>query len=306
MTLTDQVQLHACPVCSSTRIAPWRVRVVSNASWKIDRCVECGFAFVNPRPGLDFLMKYYSEHGKTGLVNRLGRQLTLKEIIDREESFPNSTIDARRIISTIKKLRPMHERPKFLDVGCGYGFFSRQALEAGFDVTAIEIADSDRMLSQEMLGLLPLSVPFEEFQYTPSTFDCVLMSQTLEHALDINLWVQTARDCLVDGGVLAIAVPNFGSVFRLALQENDPFITPPEHLNYFSIKSLSRLLENHGFRVDARQYISRIPSTAFESRMPKSLTFVLPAINIASKLSLRIIDALRLGMIINVYGVKAR
>ncbi len=132
----------------------------------------------------------------------------------------------------------------------------------------------------------------------------VFMSQILEHALDVNLWIKKSRDFLVDDGILAIALPNYGSIFRMIMQENEPYIYPPAHLNFFNPDSLSRLLENHGFKVEAIQWISRIPKRTFEKRLPRLGKPLVPVINVASSASLKIIDALRLGMMINVYGRK--
>ena len=74
------------------------------------------------------------------------------------------------------------------------------------------------------------------------------MSQILEHACDINLWMEKVHGLLKEEGLVAIAVPNFNSFLRFFLEEREPYITPPAHLNFFSPTSLGRLLEKHGFR----------------------------------------------------------
>ena len=71
------------------------------------------------------------------------------------------------------------------------------------------------------------------------------MSHILEHAMDINLWIKKAHTLLNDQGIVAIALPNFGSIFRMIKQENEYHISPPEHLIFFSPYSLSKLLEKN-------------------------------------------------------------
>ena len=44
-----------------------------------------------------------------------------------------------------------------------FGFFTREALKLGFDVTALEISNNDRRIAGEMNNLEPQSIPFEEF-----------------------------------------------------------------------------------------------------------------------------------------------
>jgi SAM-dependent methyltransferase len=279
------------------------VKSVDNDKYILDLCGSCGYSFVNPRPSLQFLMNYYAsfEHGHLDT----GRKApNLKSVLAQEQSDPNSTIDAKRLIKTIKSLVKNGNSNRFLDVGCGYGFFSKEALGAGFDVVALELAEDKREIAKEMTGISPFASSFEAFQCNPESLGVVFMSQILEHALDVNLWIEKSHDFLVNDGILAIALPNYGSIFRMIMQENDPFICPPEHLNFFSPASLSRLLENHGFKVETIQWISRIPTKTFEKRLSKLGKPLFPVINVASSASLKIVDALRLGMMINVYGRK--
>ncbi len=298
---SEEKQYNVCPVCSSP-IRSWRVKYVGNDKYNLDVCGSCGYSFVNPRPSLQFLMNYYSlfghGHDVTGIVP------DLKSVLAQEQNDPNSTVDARRLIKTIKSLVKNNKSKRFLDVGCGYGFFSKEALDAGFDVVALELAKNEREIAKEMTGLNPAATSFEEFECTPGSLGVVFMSQILEHALDVNLWIKKSRDCLVNDGIIAIALPNYDSIFRMIMQENDPFICPPAHLNFFSPGSLSGLLENHGFKIEAIQWISRMPKRTFEKRLPRIGKPLLPVINVASSASLKIVDALHLGMMINVYGRK--
>lgn len=302
MLNSEQKQYETCPVCCSS-IKTWRVKDVGNERYKLDLCGSCGYSFVNPRPSLSFLMNYYSlsGHGPDGVEDGT---VNLESIIKREENNPNSNIDARRLIKTIKSLTQDSYNSKFLDVGCGYGFFSKEALDADFEVIALELAENDRAITKQMTGLNPVPCSFEEFECAHESLSVVLMSQILEHALDINLWIRKSRAFLVNEGILAIALPNYGSIFRMIMQENEPYICPPAHLNFFTPNSLSRLLENHGFKVEVIQWVSRIPKTTFEKRLPKFGKLLLPIIHTASSALLNIVDALHLGMIINVYGRK--
>lgn len=299
---SEQIQYTACPVCSSP-IKTWRVKSVGNYKYNLDLCGSCGYSFVNPRPSLQFLMDYYASFGH-GHFDTGGEAPNLGSVLAREKSDPNSTIDAERLIKTIKYLIKNCTSNRFLDVGCGYGFFSKEALDAGFDVVALELAENEREIAKEMTGLSPAASSFEEFECDPESLGVVFMSQILEHALDVNLWIKKSRDFLVNDGILAIALPNYGSIFRMIMQENEPYICPPAHLNFFNPDSLSSLLKNHGFKVEAIQWISRIPKRTFEKRLPMLGKPLLPVINVASSASLKIIDALRLGMMINVYGRK--
>lgn len=291
-----------CPVCSCS-IKTWRAKNVGNHNYRLDLCSSCGYAFVNPRPSLDFLMDYYCSFGD-GHDGSGKETANLQSVLAQEQSYPNATVDAKRLIRTIKSLIKNGHNNKLLDVGCGYGFFSKEALSKGFDVIALELAENESGIAKEMTGLTSVSCSFEEFECARKSLRVLLMSQILEHAFDVNLWIMKAHDLLVNDGIIAIALPNFGSIFRIIMQENEPYICPPAHLNFFNSNSLSRLLEKYGFRVEVIQWISRMPKKAFEKRLPNFVKPLLPIINTVSSASLRTIDAVHLGMMINVYGRK--
>lgn len=291
-------KMSSCPVCSAP-VALWKKKEVDGTIFTIDRCVSCDFAFVNPKPTFEFLMDYYAAGSGDPQVGE-----GVEDVLRGEAEYPNSTLDAGRLVRTIQTLSGPAAGKKFLDVGCGYGFFSREAVRAGFDVSAIELSENGRRIAAELAGVRPAPYSFEEYVREPGSLSAILMSQILEHVLDINAWIQKAHDLLAIGGVLAVALPNFASLFRVVMQENEPYICPPQHLNFFSKKSLSKLLEKHGFKVEDVQWVSRIPARSLVARVPFVPQSLFPVFELASGLSLKTIDALHLGAIVNVYARK--
>jgi 2-polyprenyl-3-methyl-5-hydroxy-6-metoxy-1,4-benzoquinol methylase len=298
-----ELRSETCPVCAAA-VNEWRTKTSGDGTYRIDRCRSCGFAFVNPRPSLRFLTEYYASFGHRREVAAGEGAPTLERVLAQEQFEPNSTLDARRLVGTVKQLRQGYEGTRFFDVGCGYGFFSKEALRAGFDVVALELAENERRIAARMTGLDPVAIPFEQYEAAPSSISAILMSQILEHAQDVNGWLAKTHRLLQAHGILAIALPNFGSAFRRILQENDPYVTPPEHLNYFSAASLSALLAKHGFGVEKIEWVSRIPRRAFEKRLPKFASPAFPLIHHLSGVSLKALDSLGLGVMLNIYGRK--
>ena len=305
MQLKDQELVYqSCPICSSG-IGKWRTKFNRNKEYNIDICQACGYAFVNPRPSFDFLMNYYRTSGhEPGGIENATNAITLNSILSSESRDPNSTVDAKRMFRSVKSLYKKEGDLNFLDVGCGYGFFSKEALENGFRVYALELAELERNIAKQMTGVDAVASSFEDFTADPNYFSVILMSQILEHVLDVNEWIEKAHNLLQSRGILIIALPNFGSIFRKILQENEPFITPPTHLNFFNNKSLTLLLEKHGFRVVESQWISRISNNSIERRLPSFGKPLLPLINRTSQAALNAIDSFNLGMILNVYAQK--
>jgi SAM-dependent methyltransferase len=301
--MANEQAYESCPECAAS-VKNWRVRRNRFGDYQIDVCGSCGFAFVNPRPSLEFLMDFYATLGFGG-DGRPQPVPTKESVLALEAEDPNSTVDARRLVSTICELLPRTgSKSGFLDVGCGYGFFSREAVDRGFEVTALDLATNKRKVCKEITGLDTLACSFEDFAGAPGSFTAILMSQILEHVSDVNQWLTKAHDLLAEGGMLAIALPNFTNAFRFVLREKSPYIIPPEHLNFFSAKSLSLLLDKNGFKVERVQWVSKVPKHVLKRRLPKVAAPLFPLVIAMSGIAFSALDALQLGLMINVYGRK--
>lgn len=300
MTATSTAEfqtLHGCPACEG-QVSLWRTKRVDGVEYRIDKCRSSGFAFVNPRPSLDFLMDYYSTHGHLE-----GNQHTsIEQALAAEKLFPNSTLDAARLVGTADRLLGGIRPCRMLDVGCGYGFYSKAALDLGFTVDALELASTERQVTTAYTGLHPANVSFEEYPGDPGGYDVVLMSQILEHAQDINGWLEKCRTLLREGGMLVVALPNFTSLLRRLLNENDPWVTPPAHLNYFSRPSLEKAFSRHGFDLVESQWASRVHPRVLDRRLPGAARPLKPVLSTGISAAMGAMDALGMGMMITVYG----
>ena len=303
------MQYQKCPICSSS-IKTWKKKIVDKINFNIDLCGSCGYAFVNPRPSIDFLKNYYSSSlSKEGITynkdehQKKYENLNLQSILSEEKACPNSTIDAKNIINKIKSLIKKKTNPKLLDIGSGSGFFLKESLNKDFEVTGLELSSKARETAKDLTGLNPLPASFEEFEGIHNSFDAIIMSHTLEHAFDPNLWIKKAHNFLNDQGIIAIALPNFGNIFRIIMQKNEYYIIPPEHLNFFNSHNLSQLLKKNNFKVENIKYVSRIPAGALEKRFPK---LIIPFIRPILKLFFKVLDIFHLGIFIHVYARKIK
>lgn len=291
-----ELQLDACPVCRS-RSELWHVV----DGYRLERCPSCSFVFVNPRPSRIEITAMYRELG-----GHCRDSATAADVLESERVAPNSTADAHRIVQTLVAVTGAAGR--LLDVGSGYGFFSAAALEAGFEVDALEIAPLERTLGREIAGVEALPDEFEDYEAPPATYDAILMSQVLEHAVDIGEWSSKAACLLRPGGVLCVAVPNFGGLLRRLLQQRDPYVTPPVHLNYFSAGNLRRLLGDRGLTTIRTETVSRVRADALARRLPRAVAplrrIATPAVRVLQRPVLAPVDRSGLGMFLNVYARK--
>jgi len=253
MEFSDRIAV--CPLCGG-EISPWASKQRRGNLFHYDRCQKCDFLFVNPRPTLAALGDYYSMH----LDHK-----PPADVPPLSPATPDPSSDAYGAIAQLLKLRPGSGR--MLDVGAGGGGFSLAAQAAGLTVTALEIDPTEAAALAAVPGLRVIPTLFESFEMPPSSFDYVLMSHVLEHSQDPRAWIAKAALLLSPGGVLAVMLPNFNSIYRYVAGTRDPYFIPPDHLNHFNATSLSRLCASLGLREVHHATTTRFPSNVITKRL---------------------------------------
>jgi len=122
----------------------------------------------------------------------------------------------------------------------------------------------------------------------------------LEHILDLDKFVQSMRIVLKPGSSLIIAVPHFGSILTVLMGKKDFFITPPVHLNYFSLPGIASLLKRNGFSVKASFTSSKVNLERYRNRLGPGRY----AVNTAGYLAMRLSEAFKRSIVLNVCATR--
>ncbi len=253
-----------------------------------------------PRPTLEQIEAFYTglDSGQARSLASTASEAHYEKVLQDERDYPNASVDAARIVATCKRLSG---GSRFLDIGAGFGFFSRAAKAQGFETTALEPTLPCQGVFKLMNGFEPIpSMLTGEFVRTHrAAFDVVLMSQVLEHVTDLEPTLRNLSALLAPDGIAAIAVPHFGSWLSRFQGKNDIFIIPPEHLNFFSIAGLEALFQRHGFSRLELHTVSRIDVRRIASRVRIPIVGTLAGHAMMSLL--RLSDRVDGGMFINAY-----
>lgn len=134
---------------------------------------------------------------------------------------------------------------KILDFGCGCGDFIKwcsgiyEMWGYDFSESAVEKA---RMNNPNISHRISCSLS-EDNGWSPDQFDAVVMWDVLEHIWDPAETCARLSQYLKPGGYLFLSTPDIGAFIARLMGKYWAFMTPPEHLGFFSTKSTEYLFE---------------------------------------------------------------
>jgi 2-polyprenyl-3-methyl-5-hydroxy-6-metoxy-1,4-benzoquinol methylase len=153
---------------------------------------------------------------------------------------------------------------KFLEVGCGLGYFSNKASKLGAKVTGIDIGPNLVKINKKLTpsGTFIVSsasnLPFKD-----ETFDVVLSTEVIEHVDNQKRAIKEISRVLKKGGILVITTPN--KIFKPLFDFLSFINIRPYHGNEKWIYSwdLRRYFEDSGLTLQKEKYFNFIAPNKF-------------------------------------------
>ncbi len=161
--------------------------------------------------------------------------------------FKDKKVHLLNARTKLKKIEKYFGKGSICEIGCAFGFFLDCARDMGWDVTGFEISDFSREYAVNNLGL-PVYKNFLEKAHS-KLFDIICMFDTIEHLEDPSALIDRCCSLLRPGGGLVITTGDIGSPHAKLFGKKWRLITPPEHLFFYSKKTLGDLLKKHSFNV---------------------------------------------------------
>ena len=180
----------------------------------------------------------------------------------------SAAFDKVRIALTMQRMSslvPTGKKARILEWGFGRGLMLRQFLDAGHEVHGIEAGmldvDIDPLVRER--GLLHLGRA-EDIDLPRDHFDLVYGVHVIEHLSDPQRVFDTLATSLAPGGRFYFVTPNAESMGLEIFRDAWWNLEDPTHLNFFSGRSLTRMLEKAGFH-DVRVEIPILDSLTIEA-----------------------------------------
>ncbi len=226
------------------------------------RCAACGLASTQPRIGVEQLADYYPA-GYHGGVGGDHTSLDGGVLANGERLAPGIGVVERLRLAAIIRLGPYRplsrRRPgRMLDVGCGNGELARAFARRGWQVAGVEPVPS--AAAHAAAGGVDVHVgTLGDAPWHGPSFDAIVFNHSLEHLPDPLDGLHQAAALLREGGVVAVAVPNFACWQRRVFGSRWFGLDLPRHLQHLDAGTLATLMTHAGLRPVEQVYASMRP-----------------------------------------------
>ena len=224
-----------CPACDSND----HTAEIQKHGFTYVRCTQCETLYVNPRPRIMDLQKFYSDSDSTTFwVNEFFKP----------KAENRRALMFRPRAETIARRFPDLATGKIGEIGAGFGIFLEELGKLWPHCQCIAIEPSREMAQIcASKGLTVLEKMFEDLAAVDNNFDLLATFELVEHLQNPFEFFSKARRSLRSRGVLFFTtLSGFGLDIQL-LGKDSKSVSPPHHLNFFNPKSIELLLKRCGF-----------------------------------------------------------
>jgi SAM-dependent methyltransferase len=141
------------------------------------------------------------------------------------------------------------------DIGCGNGRVLEALKNGGFHVTGIEPDQRARSSALKVLQVFDGTAEQLPPQIRGTRFDIVLLLHVLDACIDLHAAMKNICSILRPAGSVIIEVPNFAAKGFAKFGPVWPWSDIPRHINFFTERSLTALLQSYGFEISRTRYV---------------------------------------------------
>jgi 2-polyprenyl-3-methyl-5-hydroxy-6-metoxy-1,4-benzoquinol methylase len=202
------------------------------------RCLHCGHAFAPPGGPDEDLAAIYTAGYFAG--EEYHNYLADKDVAQR---------NFRSRLRVLKSYTSLARHRRLFEVGCAYGFFLEVAKTSFESVQGVDVSAAAVSYAKGTLGLDATCSDLLQYDFAGREIDVACMWDTIEHLAHPDQFVAKLADRMKAGALIAVTTGDFGSLNARIRRTKWRLMHPPSHAHYFSIASMSTMLNRFGFDV---------------------------------------------------------
>jgi len=245
-------------------------------AWSLVRCQETGLIFLADPPDYSQLESEFAWE-ETSTAER-ERRILEEPIISRLSSFikkARSIAFPKRnkiasLMMAVTKGWNQQEPLQLLDIGCGWGnlmvdIYDRSATRGQKVIPCgIEVSEHLASLSADRVDelggkVISANAIDGSSEFKPDSIHVVVMSSFLEHECRPLSLLKRLHPILKSTGVIILKVPNFACWNRIIRGKKWCGFRYPDHVNYFTPRTLRRLAQEAGYTVSRQNFLDKFP-----------------------------------------------
>lgn len=240
VTLKSDTIDRACEICGSPHAELLHVSV----HWPIVQCNQCSFVYLQKVPTYAALAADFP--WEATFASEKQRRAKLRfgwlDAATRWRTYPGQVLDRHR------SRHVLGLTGNVLDVGCGGACrVPAGPTPFGIEISAALASQAARAFATRGGSVVHASAVEGIDTFADAFFSAILMRSYLEHEAQPRLALQKALCKLAPAGKVFVRVPDYGSINRRVSGKRWCGFRFPDHVNYFTGRSLRRLAEDTGF-----------------------------------------------------------
>ena len=227
--------MKPCPICHSENntTSLCKVSFTYNSEFDLSECPDCHVIYCDPTPTKEQIIDFYSTGGYE--FNRWKQEY-------KAETY-------------IKKLNTKQKRGKFLDIGCATGYMiNKISQDSDWEVYGVELSKNPALFARNVLKLQNITHgDLFSANYHNDIFDCINISDVLEHVPNPIEFLSECRRILKPDGIIMLDVPNGYNDSRGLITYHQKFhqsgCHASGHIFFFQKETFHHIFNNIGFDI---------------------------------------------------------
>ena len=255
---------RSCPQCGTSNASAEALRY-SHEEWVLKQCRECGFVYLENPPAYEELE---TDLAWEKIGSERNERVYQKSPVKSWASRTARTLRARLVVRAdplVRRVEQWVPAGPVVDIGCGKGD-KLTSLPERFELVGIEISQEQARIARERLaprGGVVHQMPALEGMETvrAESLAGIVANSFLEHETRPKELLQAAARALSPAGAMILKVPNYACVNRYVMGAGWCGFRFPGHVNYFTPRSLRRMVEEVGMEVAEFRWVDRVPTS---------------------------------------------